>query len=876
MAMDELKQNSGTIKIINRSDTAASFYLRTVALTCPIVGGLALLPVGEAVGQPLQPTEASLEQAEGLSFDSHFLHGQKVDLGVFEHSNPVTAGDYRVSITVNGQPRGQFLITFRATEGQPKGYAQPCFTLLTLQKLGIAIDSAVEKNSHTESCLRLEEWIPRARTNYESGDFLLELTVGQKYFRPTPSGDSAPERWETGSNVAFIDYNLDSYSQRSSASNTPRVAQQRTFSFSSIFGINAEGWRLRYRQISRKVQNSAWRYHGQSAYAEHDFTALKSQFRVGETWSSGEVFDSVTFRGAQLRSDHRMLSSALRSYTPMFAGIAETNAKVTLWQQGQIVQQTTIPAGPFELDSPSVGGYGGDYTMVIDEADGRKKVVIIPNSAPPLILNKSVIKYEVDIGKVNAIARLRSPYFLQANFFYGLTENYTAYSGLQAANSYQGFAIGNAVNTFLGGMSLTGNLSQDNRLTRGAKIKGHKVNLSYSKYFPATQTSINASVDRIISGNYRTINQSADSITDFNYGIYPEMKQRLSFSVGQPITESLSVNLTASAYRYINRTSTHHYSVSINKQFRSFSLGAVLSRNQTYRGAPDNTFMLSLNIPFGTGYEKQPLFDSLYSTYTRNSDKTTTLQQTMNGHYGDENNVIYGLGINSEKVRGQKMNTGLQANVAYNSSQGQYSSSFSRSRGHQQYSLSANGSIVAHSGGVLAGRTLGNNPFAIIQAQGAQGAKIINGHGATLNRQGYGILPSLSPYQENRVAVNPEGLPLSVTIVENEVTVIPRMGAALKVKMKTQLGKPILLKVRNKQQKPFAMMSQLFTEQSPHLAFISQAGRAFIQGWDPEHETLFIRDSVTKEICQIHASQDLIKQVNEKDAEIVYKEVSCQ
>ncbi|WKX27308.1 fimbria/pilus outer membrane usher protein [Tatumella ptyseos] len=876
MAMDELKQNSGTIKFINRSDIVTRFSWRTMVLTSPIVGGLVLSPIACAVEQPLPSIDLSLEQNEKLSFDSHFLHGQKVDLGAFEHSNPVTAGDYQVYITVNGQPRGQFLITFRSTKGQPEGRAQPCFTLVTLQKLGIILGAAKENSVNTGQCSRLEQWIPRARTNYESGDFLLELTVGQKYFRPNQPGDIAPERWETGSNVAFIDYNFDSYSQRTSASNTSSVTQQKTFSFNSLLGINFEGWRLRYRQMSRKVHNNPWRYHGQSAYAEHDLTALKSQFRVGETWSSGEVFDSVTFRGAQLRSDHRMLSSALRSYTPQFSGIAETNAKVTLWQQGEIVLQTSIPAGPFELDSPSVGGYGGDYTMVIDEADGRKRVFIIPNSAPPLILNKSVIKYEVDIGKVSGITTLRSPYFFQTNFFYGLTENYTLYSGIQAANSYQGFAIGNAVNTFLGGIALTGNLSQDNRIKPSTNSKGYKVNLSYSKYLHDTQTSITASVDRIVSGNYRTINQSSNDKSDLNYGIYPVIKQRTSLSVGQPLTESVSVNLTASAYKYVNRESTYHYSFSINKQFSSFSLGAVLSRSHTYQGTPDNTLMLSLNIPFGTGRQTQPLFDSLYSTYTRNSDKTMTLQQTMNGHHGDESNLMYGVGINSEKVRTQKMNNGLQANIAYNASQGQYSSSFSRNRGYQQYSFSANGSVVAHSDGVLAGRTLGNNPFAIIQAQGAKGAKIINGHGATINRQGYGILPSLSPYQENRIAVNPEGLPLTVTIVENEVTVVPRMGAAVKVKMKTQLGKPILLKVRDRHHKPFAMMSQLFTEQSPHLAFISQAGRAFIQGWDPEHEALFVRDSVTKVTCQIHVSPDLIEQVNKSNTEIIYKEVSCQ
>ncbi|SEQ76863.1 outer membrane usher protein [Rosenbergiella nectarea] len=876
--MDELKQNTGAKNFvgIEKSDKLNRFYLRIIALTYPIVGVFAILPIGWATDQTLQPTDLSLNQAKGMSFDANFLHGQKVDLAAFEHGNPTTAGDHRVSIFVNDKPRGRFLISFLPYSDKPQGYAYPCFTLATLQQLGIEVESVARDNSVVNSCRALDQWIPQGRSHYESSDFILQLTVAQKYFRPQKPGEIRPERWEQGSNIAFIDYNVDGYSQRVSSLNKSGTTQQKTLSFGSLLGINLEGWRLRYRQISRKVQNASWRYHGQSAYAEHDITPLRSQFRVGDTWSSGEVFDSVTFRGAQLRSDHRMLSSTLRSYTPHFSGIAETNANVTLWQQGRLVQQTSVPAGPFDIDSPSVGGYGGDYTMVIDEADGRKRVFIIPNSAPPLILNKSVIKYEVDIGKIDQTAILRSPYFIQANLFYGLTENYTLYTGTQVANGYQGIALGNALNTFLGGIAITGNISQEKSTKQKFKSKGGRVNLSYSKYLLDTQTSINASVDRVVSGNYRTLNQSSYEQGGLGYGIYPAVKQRVSLSIGQPITESFSVNLSASTYHYKKRATSYQYSLSMNKQFTSYSLGAVLSRSQSYSGVNDNTLMLSLNIPFGRGSERKPIFDSLYSTYSHDNDGTNTLQHNINGHYGEENALVYGLGLNSEKVKQGKINNGVQANIAYNSSQGQYSTSFSRNRSHQQYSLSANGSVVAHSAGVIAGRQLGNNPFAIIYAEGAQGAKISNGHGATINRGGYGILPSLTPYQENRVAVNPEGLPLTVTLEENEATVIPRMGAAVKVKMKTQTGKPYLLKVRDRQQKLFAMMSQLFTERSPHLALVSQAGRAFVQGWDPEREALFIRDSVTNETCQISVDQDLIEQAKKISDEIIYKEVSCQ
>ena len=876
--MEELKRNTGAREFVclNRTDNALFFYLRIVALTCPVVVGFTLSSKGWAIEVALPPTELSLQSPKGISFDANFLHGQKVDLTAFEEGDPIAAGEHQVLIAVNNQPRGRFLIAFQSTQGHPQGYAQPCFTLAMLQRLGIRAELAAKDNIAITGCQTLTQWIPHSNVHYDSSDFILQLSVAQKYFRPQQPGEIAPERWEQGNNVAFVDYNLDGYSQRVLSTTRTSSRQQKTLSLSSLFGINLEGWRLRYQQISRKLTNTPWRYHGQSAYAEHDITPLKSQFRVGDTWSSGEVFDSVTFRGVQIRSDHRMLPAAVRSYMPRFTGIAETNAKVTLWQQGKLMQQTSVPAGPFDIDSPSVGGYGGDYTMVIDEADGRKKIFIIANSAPPLILNKSVIKYEVDVGKINQVGSAHSPYFFQANLFYGLTENYTLYSGSQVAKDYQGVALGNAINTPLGGVALTGNLATQKGTTRRPTYRGSKINLSYSKFFRETQTSVNASADKIVSGHYRSLDQISYEQNGGSDGILPAVTQRLSLSIGQPVTESVSINLTASAYAHKKAGSTHDYSLSMAKQFRLFSVGAVLSRSRSYQGKRDNSLMLSINIPLATGYEQPPLFDSLYSTYTSANKGSTTLQHNINGHYGEENTLVYGVGLSRDKSPQQKTNTGVQANIAYNSSHAQYSTTYSRNRGHQQYSLSTNGSLVAHSAGVIAGRQLGNNPFAIIHAQGARGAKIVNGHGAAINRDGYGILPALTPYQENRIAVNPEGLPLTVSLIENEATVVPRMGAALKVEMKTQTGTPILLKIRNRQQKLFATMSQVFTEHSAHLALVSQAGRAFIQGWDPEREALFVRDSVTQERCQIAVGQDLIEQIKKSGDEVIYKEVSCQ
>lgn len=876
--MDALKQNTGV-------DTSIHPYLgirlkRIIVCVCTLLGyGTSLLSFPKTSWAEDPPANSAPEPPKdentGMGFNAHFLHGQAVDLTLFSRGNPVPAGEYKVLITLNNHPRGRYALSFRAEEGGNSYQAQPCFTLPLLKKIGIALDKiASVNNADPNICQPLSRWAPESQAIYDTSDFTLQLVVAQKYLARSGMSDSNPDEWDAGINTLFVDYSTDLYSQASKANRQQRSSQQRSISIASLFGINIEGWRVRYRQITRKDKKDPWQYQSQSAYAEHDVTKLKSQFRVGETWTSGELFDSLTFRGIQLRSDHRMLPSGLRNYTPLFTGIAETNANVTLWQHGELVQQLSVPPGPFEIDSPVVGGYGGDYTMVIEEADGRKRTFIVPNSAPPLILNKSVVKYELAGGRVYENLPLSQPNFVMANIFYGLTENYTLYSGLQSSARYKGFALGNAFNTSIGGIALTLNHAQAKQQSEA--ITGKKANLTFSKYIVQSQTNINFSSDWVWSGDYSTLRQATFEQQHQYAGVNRHTRQRTSLSIGQPLNDNWNVNLSGSLYRYKNNESMYQYSVALNKQFRSFSLGGSLSRSFYKRGVNQNSVMLSVSIPLNNLSRGQTIFDSVYSSLSKNNSENLLVQNNLTGHYGQENMLTYGLGVSTEKNRSKPSNIGVQANLSYNNSIGQYSSSLSENRNSRQYSLSASGSLVAHPGGITAGRQLGNHPFAILYVPGAEGARVVNGSGAKINHSGYSILPYLTPYQENKIAVNPEGLPLTVSIEENEVTAVPRMGAAIKVAMKTKSGIPILLKITDSEGNALDMMSEVYTLTQPHLAIVGQGSRAFIQGWKPGIEKLFIRNPLKNNVCEVNVNNDLIKASKDSADKVIYKEVVCK
>ncbi|MGD1730319.1 fimbria/pilus outer membrane usher protein, partial [Klebsiella pneumoniae] len=100
-------------------------------------------------------------------------------------------------------------------------------------------------------------------------------------------------------------------------------------------------WRLR--NIS-SMQYDQQRRHWdtQSIWLQRDVRSLKSLLRIGDTYTTGDVFDSIQFRGVQLMSDDEMLPDSQRGFAPTIRGVAHSNAKVTVSQHGYVIYETFV------------------------------------------------------------------------------------------------------------------------------------------------------------------------------------------------------------------------------------------------------------------------------------------------------------------------------------------------------------------------------------------------------------------------------------------------------------------------------------------------------------------------------------------------------
>ncbi|HCT6782877.1 TPA: fimbria/pilus outer membrane usher protein, partial [Proteus mirabilis] len=110
----------------------------------------------------------------------------------------------------------------------------------------------------------------------------------------------------------------------------------------------------------------------------HDIARLRAQFTLGDFYTNGELMDSLSLRGIRLASDERMLPNSLRGYAPIVRGIANSNAKVTIYQNAHILYETTVPAGPFVINDLYPSGYAGDLLVQITESNGQTRTFTVP------------------------------------------------------------------------------------------------------------------------------------------------------------------------------------------------------------------------------------------------------------------------------------------------------------------------------------------------------------------------------------------------------------------------------------------------------------------------------------------------------------------
>ncbi|WP_434475724.1 fimbria/pilus outer membrane usher protein, partial [Escherichia coli] len=211
-----------------------------------------------------------------------------------------------------------------------------------------------------------------------------------------------PDLWEEGINAGLLNYSFNGNSINNRSNHNAGKSNYAYLNLQS--GINIGSWRLR--------DNSTWSYNSGSSNssdsnkwqhintsAERDIIPLRSRLTVGDSYTDGDIFDSVNFRGLKINSTEAMLPDSQHGFAPVIHGIARGTAQVSVKQNGYDVYQTTVPPGPFTIDDINSAANGGDLQVTIKEADGSIQTLYVPYSSVPVLQRAGYTRYALAMGE---------------------------------------------------------------------------------------------------------------------------------------------------------------------------------------------------------------------------------------------------------------------------------------------------------------------------------------------------------------------------------------------------------------------------------------------------------------------------------------------
>lgn len=728
-------------------------------------------------------------QAREFYFSPSSLEGggssQAADLAIFSNPKAQLAGSYPTRILVNERKIQERTLSYINADD---GSLVPLLTPLMLRDWGVKVDDYPElANAPADIPLKkaLGEFIPAAAVTFDFNKQSLHLSIPQIAVQTVSKGYVNPASWDAGVPVIFTDYAFSTQEDENHFKN--QYLNLRS-------GANVGGWRLRnYSTWTNSSGNKSWQNIG--TWLQHDIHALKAQFVAGQSSTRGEVFDSLQYSGMNIASDDEMLPASERGFAPVINGVANSNATVTVEQNGYLIYQQNVAPGAFEIRDLYPPTNSGDLTITVKEADGSEHISTQATSSVALMQRPSHWRFESTLGYYRADnnSKDKEPLFFQSSAIYGLTNSVTVFGGVTAAENYSAVAAGVGMSFGKWGAISTDVTAARAELDNSTSSDGQSWRVLYSSDIAATQTHFTLASYRYSTKGFYSFadaNQPQDETSAYNN----HKRSRMQVSISQPLGDgSLYLNGYQQNYWESSRTE-RNLSAGFNYTLMDINYHLALTLND----ANDSNDRM---VSFGFSVPLNRWLPNTWANYSLSNSKngTTTQNLGLNGSLLEDNSLNYSLQqshsnqdpASSSSVYGTWYARSGRLNAGY----------YSATDGSRQLSYGMSGGIVAHPQGLTLSQPLGSQ-FAIVTADGASDVHFQNQRGVRTDWQGNAIIPTLAAYQANRISIDTTQLPDNVDTDNTTQIVVPSRNAVVQTSFKVKTGYRALIALTRAEGKP--------------------------------------------------------------------------
>ncbi|MBA4823477.1 fimbrial biogenesis outer membrane usher protein [Pantoea ananatis] len=781
--------------------------------------------------------------------DSIEKHGNKdtpVDVSSLSHQGGQVEGIYLTEIYLNGNFITERKVKFR----NRNNVLAPDISKQDLTSWGVKKDATADFFSLKEGVISssLNNFLPGSRINYNFNQQRLDLSVPQEYIEQHAQGEVSPSEWDEGVNSGFTSY---SYSGSSTRSKYRSGTEQNNY-LNLRSGVNVGAWRLRNYSTWSHTQNQN-RWNSINTYLQRDIKTLKAQFVAGDSYTPSDVFDSFAFRGLQLYSDDNMQPESLRGFAPVIRGIAQSNARITVRQDGNMIYQAYVPAGPFSITDLYPTAASGDLNVTIQEANGSIRQFTQAFSAVPVMLRQGRLKYSVTAGKYRLSGEdtdsTHKPPFILATSIYGLQDTTTLYGGTLISPDYtsESMGIGQGLGDF---GSVSFDTTWANTQFTDAEKSGASFRFQYAKDFNESGTSLTMAGYRYSTSGYYDFNEAngyynnsiifrpknddidndlltaeQDAVRSWRNQHNKRSKTQLNINQGLNDFGSVYFSIYQQQYWGVSgKENNASLGYNFSENTINYSLNFTWSQSPFYQES-NKIVSFAVQIPFDRFMPKS----WLNATTSYAEPGQASLATGLSGIALDDNNLSYnvqqgyttkGIGVNGN------------ASADYKVSFGEYQAGYNYTEDSHQINYGTSGGVIVHPYGITFSQPLGDT-FAIIKADKASGIKVENNAGVYTDSAGYAAIPYVTPYRRNVVTLDTSHLNKNTEIPVDTRFVIPDQGAIVMAKFSTVSGMKVLMKIQSSRTIPLGAIASVRSNETTSTGIMDDRQRVYLSGVQP-------------------------------------------
>lgn len=788
-----------------------------------------LTPVATMVFIAIAHINLANANNDSIEFNTDVLDLQdksNISLNEFSRAGYVMPGKYPFKINLNSRDLADiFDVEYIADPNDP-GMTEPCLTPDVVDLIALR-DEWKQKVEFAKNgqCL-IPNSIPGMTINGSLAKETITITVPQAYIEFTSDNWDPPSRWDEGVPALIFDYNLNANLTRpADSANTQSVTGNGTTGFNLGAWRFRADWQASYNRTNGQSTDRKWDW--SQYYAYRAVKELNAKLTMGEQFLRSGLFDSFRYMGVSLISDERMLPPNLRGYAPEVTGVARTNAKVIVTQQGRVIYETQVAPGPFRIQDLS-DAVSGKLDVRVEEQDGSVQEFQMNTASIPYLTRPGSVLFKIAGGRPNNMEHeTEGQGFVTGEFSWGVSNGWSLFGGGIAAGDYNALSLGVGRDLLaFGAISFDvtesrAKLKTDNKIYTGASYR-----LSYSKRFEEYDSQVTFAGYRFSERDFMSMNQYLDR--RYRGVEFDNSKELYTITFNKYFTSAdLTAYLNYNHETYWNKPAAKRYNVSIAKyfdigRFKNINLSLTAFRNKFDNRNNDDGLYMNLSLPWA---DRASI--SYNNMVTRDGNSHTV---SYFDSVDDKTNYRVGTGVSS---RGRGTIDGFYTRYADLATVTASTSYINGDTSSAAFSLQGGATVTGHGAALHRINTPGGSRVMV----GTEGVKNvpIQGFGPTTETNIFGkaVVADISDYYRTSTHIDVTQLPDDVEAIRTSQPITLTEGAVAYREFEVLSGikTMVRLALADGSYPPFG--ATVRNEKNRELGIVTDNGSVYISGVNP-------------------------------------------